>query len=237
MARSTAYQQQSLLTQTTIDYFAYLTEIFKIIVDFKPKKVQMVENQFDPNQDKLQPCVHIHEVPPLPLNVEDYQGFAWGSIFLWRVHQWAKQLKGSCDKDISDIELAADYILYTNSEPPVNFSKGQEKQYGIQSNWKLRDLNLEADALGTVPFNQHVQLFRRALQWMNNQPNFHLFPCQAERKVVSLKPLGLSVWHRGYTCRPQLACGERTLIALRNYFITDSGTRRGLSLPFIVHSK
>ena len=45
-----------------------------------------------------------------------------------------------------------------NSEPPVNLSKGKEKQYGVHSNWQLRDINLEADALGTVPFNQHVQL-------------------------------------------------------------------------------
>ena len=127
------------------------------------------------------------------------------------------------------------YVLYTNSEPPVNLSEGQEKQNGIHSNWSSVTLTwkLTQDALGTVAFNQHVQLFRRALQWMNNQPNVHLFPCQARRKVDSLKLLGLSAWHRGYTCRPQLACGARTLIALRNYFITDSGTRRDLSLPYV----
>jgi len=78
-------------------------------------------------------------------------------------HLWAQQLTwsnhhGFCDKDISDLELTADYILFTNSEPPVNLSKGKEKQYGVHSNWQLRDINLEADALGTVPFNQHVQL-------------------------------------------------------------------------------
>lgn len=72
---------------------------------------------------------------------------------------------------------------------------------------------------------------------MNNHPQFHLFPCQTKRKVDSLKPLGLSAWHRGYTCRPRLACGDRTLLALRNYFITESGTRRDLSLAFSVHGK
>lgn len=238
--RADSYQRQKLLTQTTIEYYAYLSDISKIIVDSKPKKVHIIENNFDPHQDKLQPCMHAHVVHNQHIEVAEYQQFPWGPIFLWRLQQWANQLtwschEGGCDKDISDIELTVDYILYTNSEPPVNLSKGQEKQYGVHSVWRLRDLNLEADAMGTVPLNQHVQLFRRAIQWMNKHPKFQLFPCQTKRKVDSLKPLGLSAWHRGYVCRPVLACGERTLTAVRGYFITDSGTRRDLSQPFNVH--
>ena len=238
--RADSYQRQKLLTQTTIEYYAYLSDISKIIVDSKPKKVNIIENNFDPHQDKLQPCMHAHVVHNQHIEVAEYQQFPWGPIFLWRLRQWANQLTwschdGGCDKDISDIELTVDYILYTNSEPPVNLSKGQEKQYGAHSVWRLRDLNLEADAMGTVPLNQHVQLFRRAIQWMNKHPKFQLFPCQTKRKVDSLKPLGLSAWHRGYVCRPVLACGERTLTAVRGYFITDSGTRRDLSQPFNVH--
>ena len=101
-----------------------------------------------------------------------------------------------------------------------------EKQNGVHSNWQLRDLCLEADAMGTVPFNQHVQLFRRALQWMNNHEHFHLFSCPSKRKVDSLRPLDLSAWHRGYSCRPKLACGERTMMALRRYFVLCDGKRK-----------
>ncbi len=241
-ARSQAYQKQNCLKQTAIQYYDYLTEISKIIVDSKPKKThtrEVRENQFDPQQHTLQCCEHATEdaIPQQP--IELYHNFPWGPIFLWRIQKWAQALKWShhddqCTKDISDIELTADYILYTNSEPPVNLSKGKEKQYGSHARWALRDLNLEADALGTVQFSQHVQLFRRALQWMNNHPNFHLFPCLNKRKVDSLKPLGLSAWHRGYHCRPVLACGNATLQTLRDYFVTESGTRRDLSMPFPV---
>ena len=241
-ARTDAYQQQKMLTQTTIEYYSYLTEVSKTIVDNKPKRTSVVQNNFDPHQDILQPCQHTHVVHHNPISLEDFHDFPWGPIFLWRLHEWSKHVSwsshpGCCSKDISDIELTVDFMLFTNSEPPVNLSKGKEKQYGIHSNWKLRDLNIEADAMGTVPLNQHVQLFRRALQWMNGKPQFQLFPCQTKRKVDSLKPLGLSAWHRGYVCRPVLACGERTLTALRNYFITEAGTRRDLSQPFAVHGK
>lgn len=241
-ARNEAYNKQTLLQQTTCDYYSYLTEISKIIVDNKPRKIHTVENQFDPHQDLLQPCAHVAVTVSNHPTLETFQSFPWGPVFLWRIHQWAQHLTwsnhhGCCSKDISDIELTADFILFTNSEPPINLSKGQEKQYGIHSNWKLRDLCLEADALGTIPFSQHVQLFRRALQWMNKHYSFRLFPCPNKRKVDSLRPLGLSAWHRGYSCRPKLACGERTVNALRKYFVTENGTRRDLSVPFSVHGR
>lgn len=130
-ARNVAYKQQALLKQTVCEYYAYLAEISKIVVDKKPKKVQVVENQFDPHQEALQPCQHTVDNQYILNEPQMYKEFPWGPIFLWRLHTWAQHLRwsnhsGACHKDISDIELTVDFMLYTNSEPPINLSKGRE---------------------------------------------------------------------------------------------------------------
>ena len=131
LARKDMYQKQALLQQTTCDYYSYLTEISKVIVDHKPRKAQPVENHFNPNQDILQPCMRIADIQHTEPPMETYKSFPWGPVFLWRLHRWAQHLTwsnhpGGCCKDISDIELCADFMLFTNSEPPINLSKGQK---------------------------------------------------------------------------------------------------------------
>ena len=57
------------------------------------------------------------------------------------------------------------------------------------------------------------------------------------KRATSLQHLGSSQWHKGIRCRPQLTCGDEAAKLLREFFCTETGTKRSLNRVFAIKRK
>ena len=94
--------------------------------EIKQEKQQRVVNKFDPSLPSLN---FAPSVQPFLLNLsrEQFLGFPWGSVYLWRIIQWSNQLLWPSEghnnsRDISFVELYIDFMLSSGSRAHVTSS-------------------------------------------------------------------------------------------------------------------
>ena len=117
--------------------------------EIKQEKQQRVVNKFDPSLPSLN---FAPSVQPFLLNLsrEQFLGFPWGSVYLWRIIQWSNQLLWPSEghnnsRDISFVELYIDFMLSSGSRAPRNIFSSSRDKYGFR-NFVLNDIGTLADA-------------------------------------------------------------------------------------------
>ena len=194
-------------------------------------KFQRVTNQFDPTLASLTFAPRGHAFA-LDLSREHFLSFPWGSVFLWRIVQWAKGLVWPNDgsnmgRDISFVELYIDFMLSSGSRTPRNiFDSSQRDKCGF-SNYILDDIDTRADA-GSIDLFQQNDVWGRSLTWLHKFLPEGLFPANIQRRSHSLTDLGCSAWYRGFDKRPTLTHKLGAAEILHRYFVTATGTHRNM---------
>ena len=194
-------------------------------------KHQKVTNQFDSSLPSLAFATGGQSLV-LNLSREQFLGFPWGPVYLWRISQWAMQLVWPTEgtnhgRDISFVELYIDFMLWSGTRAPRNiFSAAQRDRYGF-SNFVLDDIDTLADA-GPLDLFQQNDVWGRSLTWLHKFLPEGLFPANFLRRSLSLRDLGCSAWYRGFDKRPALTHRFEAAEILHRYFVTSTGTHRNM---------
>eukprot|EP00435_Cladocopium_sp_Y103_P032992 s199_g8.t1 len=172
---------------------------------------------------------------------EQYKAFPWGPVFLWRIVQWANQLKwpvnpDNTSTDISLLELYVDYLITTGTRALRNvFTKAQRDKYTAPC-YILDDLSDRADVQATT-LGYQSQVWSKCLSWLHKHSPGVFFPVQLTKKSVSLNKLGCSATYKGFKPRPRLVHGPEVIQKLHSFFNTESGYNRHLNRVMDVPQK
>ena len=169
--------------------------------------------------------------------------FPLGPKFLWRICKWASGLKWcaeqqcNCSADISLVELYIDFYLYTGTQAPVCIVDKKAKDRYLKHKWFLKDDCCEADMTGSRTLADQTHVFARAINILQKDTRTRLWTHDFVKRATSLQHLGSSQWHKGIRCRPQLTCGDEAAKLLREFFCTETGTKRSLNRVFAIKRK
>lgn len=202
-----------------------------IQAEISREKRQRIVNQFDSSLPSLS-FAPTGRSFNLNLSREQFWGFPWGSVYLWRILQWASKLvwpsvSSNQGRDISFVELYIDFMLSSGSRAPRNiFSTAQRDKYGF-SHYVLDDIGTLAD-VKALDLGQQNDVWARSIIWLQNFLPEGLFPANVLRRSLSLRDLGCSAWYRGFDKRPTLTHRYDAAEILHRFFVTTTGTHRNM---------
>ena len=107
----------------------------------------------------------------------------------------------------------------------------------MKHKWFLKDECCEADRTGSRTLADQTHVFARAINILQKDTRTRLWTHDFVKRATSLQHLGSSQWHKGIRCRPQLTCGDEAARLLREFFCTETGTKRSLNRVFAIKRK
>lgn len=142
---------------------------------------------------------------------------AWFSSLQWPQAHTART------QGVSLLELYVDFVVYSQSESPIN-----DQKKGFKANYSLSDGDPLLQEAG-APLHKHTKSWMTFWKWVVTNQVVDAPIVWDDPKPIS--HVGYSLRGGGFTVRPRLTNNEITMRWLWAYFHPSSGRRRNLSAP------
>ena len=142
---------------------------------------------------------------------------AWFSSLQWPQAHTART------QGVSLLELYVDFVVYSQSESPIN-----DQKKGFKANYYLLDGDPLLQEAG-APLHKHTKSWMTFWKWVVTNQVVDAPIVWDDPKPIS--HVGYSLRGAGFTVRPRLTNNEITMRWLWAYFHPSSGRRRNLSAP------
>lgn len=195
------------------------------------------ENKSKASHDALQQAPSDFDTWLAPMTNVHYTFPTWddllvpcpfGKVFYNRVMAWFADLHWPLTHTpcrgggISLLELYVDFVVFTQSESPINDQKkGSKATYYLLDDPLLREAG--------APLHKHTKTWMTFWKWVVNNQVVSAPLVWDDPKPVS--HVGYSLRGGGFTIRPRITNNETTMRWLWAYFHPLSGRRRNLSAP------
>ena len=195
--------------------------------EYNPKKEIKVElPEHKPDWSSRAPCPSVCEyfdvvAPDVPC--------PFGDVFLQRVVEWAKHLKWpqNSNTQVSILELYIDFTIFTKTLAPVSLPP-ENKKY--KCCYKLGDLDKLASVTPQSLAQQSV-VWNRFIKWSRSK-GILLWESDTISKSYTLAPFGYALWAPAVRGHPVLTSGDKVYQTVYDFFVTPTGRRRNLNIPY-----
>ena len=209
------------------DRFVQHSKLILAQAEYNPQKAKKMDPPEEkPDWSTRAPCPGICR--PFELVTPEVT-CPFGNIFLDRVIGWAKNLKWpeNSQGQISILELYIDFTLFTKSLAPVSLPP-ENKKY--KCCYKLSDIDKLA-AVTPQSLAQQSIVWNRFIKWSRSN-GILLWEHDTISKSYVLAPFGYALWAPAVQGHPVLTSGDKVYQIVYDLFVTPTGRRRNLNIPY-----